>query len=100
MAEQIQADYDQLQDVATRFASQAEAIEDMQKKIQGSYEKLADGGWIGEGSQAFSSEMEDLVVPVSDRLKQALQDAGQAATTIAQAVKQAEEEASALFKSL
>jgi WXG100 family type VII secretion target len=71
----------------------------MQKKIQASYEKLADGGWIGEGSQAFSSEMEDLVFPVSDRLKQALQEAGQAATQIAQAVKQAEEEASSLFKS-
>ncbi len=97
MAEEIRADYDKLDQIAGRFANQADAIQQMQQKVRGSYGKLRDGGWIGDAANAFFSEMEDLLFPASARLQQALEEAGQKTQQIAQTVKQAEQEASSLF---
>ncbi len=99
MFDEIRADYDQLGQIATRFANQAQAIQQMLQKVQGSMEKLEGGGWIGEGSEAFYSEMHDQVLPASGRLQRALTEANRATQNIARTVKQAEDEASSLFRS-
>jgi len=99
MANEIRADYDQLEQLASQFNHQAQAIEAMKQKIRGSYAKLLDKGWIGVGANAFFEEMESKIMPAEDRLHSALAQAGQTTQKIAQEIKQAEQEASSLFRS-
>jgi len=98
MPDQIQADYDQLEQVASQFKNQAQAIQAIQQKVRGSYAKLVDKGWIGAGANAFFDEMDGQILPTQERLQDALEQAGQTTQRIAQAVRQAEEEASSLFR--
>lgn len=97
MADEIRADYDQLEQVANKFAQQAQAIQQMLQKVRGSMQKLENGGWIGRGSDAFFSEMNGEVMPASQRLQQALGEANRSVKDIMQTVYQAEEEASSVF---
>jgi WXG100 family type VII secretion target len=98
MADELRADYNQLDQISSQFNNQAQAIQEMQQRVRGSYAKLADRGWIGLGANAFFDEMESKIFPAQERLQQALEEARQTTQQIAQAVKQAEEEASALFR--
>jgi WXG100 family type VII secretion target len=98
MADEIRADYEQLQEVATRFANQSQATQDMLQRVRNSMSKLEDGGWIGRGSDAFFNEMNGEVLPATERLRQALEEGSQATNKIVQVVRQAEEEASSPFK--
>ena len=99
MADEIRAQYDELDQVSTQFSNLAQVVQDMQQKVKGSYDKLRDRGWIGMGANAFFDEMESLVFPATDRLQQALEEASQATKQISSSVRQAEQEASALFRS-
>jgi len=98
MPDQIQANYDELQQVSSQFNNAGQAIEALEQKIKASYDKLADKGWIGKGAEAFFEEMNSKIFPTEKRLAQALEKAGQVTGQIAQSVKQAEEEASSLFR--
>lgn len=98
MADEIRGDYEQLQHVAQKFASQAQEIQQMSQKIKQGMAKL-EGSWEGRGSDSFFREMTQLVIPGITRLNKALAQAGQATAKIAQTLKQAEEEASNLFRS-
>lgn len=98
MADEIRGDYEQLQQVSQKFNAQAQAIEQMTQKVKQSMSKL-EGSWEGRGSDSFFREMTQLVLPGVTRLKSALSQAAQATAKIAQTLKQAEEEASGLFKS-
>ncbi len=98
MSDEIRADYDRLEQVAGTFANQAQAIQQMLQKVKGSMDPLEGGGWVGKGSDAFFSEMNDEVLPANDRLQQALEEASQVTKKIVQTVKQAEEDASSPFR--
>lgn len=98
MADEIRGDYEQLQQVAQRFNAQAQAIEQMTNQVKQKMAKL-EGTWEGRGSDSFFREMTQLVLPGVTRLNKALAQAGQATAKIAQTLKQAEEEASSLFRS-
>lgn len=100
MADEIRADYQQLEQVARQFANQAQSVQQMLSKVKGSMGKLENGGWIGRGSQAFFSEMNGKVMPASTRLQQALSEANRTVKEISQTVRQAEEEASSAFRSM
>lgn len=97
MADEIRADYAQLQQVAQQFNKQAQAINQMRQSVKKSMGALQ-GNWKGKGSDAFFSEMSDKVLPASDRLYQALQEASKITKQMAQTVQQAEEDAAAPFK--
>ncbi len=99
MADEIRADYEQLEQIASRFASQEQAVQQMLQRVRGSMGKLENGGWIGRGAEAFFSEMDGKVLPASNRLQQALGEASHSVKEIAQTIRQAEEEASAVFRS-
>ena len=99
MADEIRADYNELEEIASQFNNGAQAIQAMQQKVRSSYAKLVDKGWIGQGANAFFDEMDSLILPAEERLQSALEEAGQTTQKIAQAVKKAEEEASSLFRS-
>jgi WXG100 family type VII secretion target len=98
MSDEIQANYGELEQISTQFNNQAQSIQDLQQKVRGSYAKLADKGWIGAGANAFFDEMESLILPAQARLQDALEQASQVTTTIAESVKQAEQDASSLFR--
>ncbi len=97
--DEVRADYDQLEQVAGRFATQSQAIEQMMQQLRNSMEPLANGGWIGRGADAFFGEMNDLILPKCQRLLDLLNDANQVTKDISQKMQQAEEEASAPFRS-
>lgn len=96
--DEIRADYDRLEQVANQFASQSQVIQQVLQAVKGSMDPLQGGGWIGRGSDSFFSEMEGVVTPATQRLQQALDEASQATKQIMQAIKQAEDEASAPFR--
>jgi len=98
MADEIRADYVQLQEIASRFNNQSQAIQEMLQRVRNSMSKLEDGGWIGRGSDSFFNEMNNEVLPATERLRQALEEAARATNQIMQIVHQAEEEGSARFK--
>jgi len=98
MADEIRANYEQLENVAARLARQSQATQDMLQKVRGSMSKLENGGWIGRGSDAFFQEMNGVVLPATQRLQNVLQEASQVTKTIVETVKKAEEEASAPFR--
>lgn len=97
MAEVIRGDYDQLEQIAAKFANQADEIQDLLQRVRAGQDKLKDG-WIGRGSDAFFSEMERVVVPATTRLQQALTTANQVTKAISQVLETAENEASGLFR--
>lgn len=96
--DEIRADYDRLEQLANQFANQAQAIQEMLQNVRGAMDPLEGGGWIGRGSDAFFSEMQGEVLPASQRLQQALDEANRITKQVIQTVKQAEEEASSPFR--
>jgi WXG100 family type VII secretion target len=99
MADETRGDYQQLEQVAQRFSQQADAIQEMMQNTKNAFEVLAGGDWIGEGSDAFQSEMEGEVFPAVQRLQEALTTGSEVTNTIAQTLQQADEEASSIFRS-
>ena len=97
MANEIRADYDQLEQIASQFNNAAQAIGEMDQKVAVPHNKLCDGGWIGQGFDAYVEEMIK-VLHTDDRLKEALEQAGQTVQQIAKSLRQAEEQASSLFR--
>jgi WXG100 family type VII secretion target len=97
MAEEIRANYEELDQAANRFAGQSQVVQQMLQKVQSSLGNLENGGWIGEGANAFFGEMHGQLLPASQRLQQALDEANQVTRQIMQKMRQAEEEARSLF---
>lgn len=97
MADEFKAQYDELEKISTQFAKQSEAINGMLQKVRGSMNNLK-SGWIGRGSDAVFNEMQNVVLPASTRLKEALQEGSTTTKNIVQTVKTAEQEASSPFK--
>lgn len=98
MADEIRADYDQLQAVASQFGAQSEAVGALLQKVKASMNPLESGGWLGDAANAFFAEMEGDVLPATMRLQQALDEANQTVQSIVQIVRQAEDDASSPFK--
>ncbi|GAB4456797.1 MAG: hypothetical protein Kow0031_37860 [Anaerolineae bacterium] len=94
----VQTNYEQVEAIARRFAQQAEAVEQVQAALRGALEPLQQGGWEGQGAQAFFTEMDSHTLPAVDRLRAALSEAGRVALKINEIMRQAEEEAAAPFR--
>jgi len=94
----VQANYPDLENIASQFGSLNESAAAMQANIRRAFEPLAGGGWIGRGSEAFVAEMDSEMFPAIERMIQAL-EAGRAVTTeISNLLHQAEEEAASVYK--
>jgi WXG100 family type VII secretion target len=93
----VQIDYDEIANIASQFAQESAAAEQLMNKITSLVGQLEGGGWIGRGAQAFYAEMHDEVEPGLQRLVQALEDASSSIKQIASIISQAEQEASSLF---
>lgn len=95
--DEIQANYEALEQIAQKFSSTAEEVAQSYKLITDRMQTLQ-GTWKGRGSKAFFAEMGEEVLPALGRLHEALNEAGRSTAQIAQTLNQAEEEASGLFR--
>jgi WXG100 family type VII secretion target len=98
MADEVKADYEQLEQVANKFSSQSEEIQQMLQLVNNHMDQL-EPDWIGRGSEAFFSEMQGEVLPAVMRLQQALEEANRVTKEVVQTMQDAEEEASSPFRS-
>lgn len=96
--DEIKVAYDKLDDVANRFNSQAEAIQSMLQLIQNSFSPLEGGGWMGQGAEAFISEMNSEIFPACQRLIEVLNEGNASTKAIADRFQQSEDEAANLFR--
>ncbi|MBO9308488.1 MAG: WXG100 family type VII secretion target [Chloroflexi bacterium] len=96
-ADKIQADYDQLEQIAAQFAQQGDQTLALWRQAYNCMSQLRDGGWIGVGANRFYDEMESLVLPGLERLVNALRAGSAQAARIAQVLRAAEEQAGQLF---
>ncbi len=94
----IQAKYELLEQIAARFAQEAETEAEMGNRIRQVISSLQQGGWVGIGADAFFDEMDSQVLPTHDRLIQALKESQKVTHQIITAIQEAEIEAANLFK--
>lgn len=93
----IQAKYELLEQIAARFAQEAEAGAGMGSRVRQAMAGLQQSGWIGAGADAFFEEMDGRILPAHDRLIHALQESQKVTRQIIAIIQQAEEEAAAPF---
>jgi len=96
--DEVKADYDQLEQVASKFASQSQAAEQILQQVRSSMEPLESGGWIGRAASEFFNEMYSEVLPACQRLISVLNDAAQATKDISETLHRAEDEACGPFR--
>ena len=94
----VQARYEELEQLAARFAAAAEQQQALQERINRQVEVLRSGGWQGRGVAAFLQEMDGEVGPAQQRLIGALDSGSRSTMQILQTVRQAEDDASQLFR--
>lgn len=93
----IQAQYDVLEVVATRFGQQASATSELLTRITGCVQTLEKGDWEGQGAAAFFAEMHGKVFPALKRLNHVLEEARSVTLEAKDILQRAEEEAAFLF---
>ncbi len=98
-APKVRADFDLLNNIATRFSGESDNIKQMQSSITQAMSALEGGDWVGPGATAFYAEMREAVLPAVQRLVAALGEAGTTATKIGRTVKQAETDAARQLRS-
>ena len=94
----IQANYDELERMATQFDRQSTAIERVGRHITGVADSLVGKAWTGEGAIAFERELYDEVLPAVTRLQHAMTESAVTTRRIAALMRHAEEEAARLFE--
>jgi len=94
----IQAKYEALEEMATRFGGESEVVEELNGRVQNLMRSLQNGGWEGEGSQAFFTEMENKIFPATTRLTDALEQARTVTLQIKEILQAAEVEAARPFQ--
>ena len=98
-AQKVEANYEMLAQISQKFAQQAECVQQLLTNVQGKMDTLTET-WAGQGSEAFFSEMQDVILPATNRLMAAMQQAGTDTQQISQTMSQAEENASSVFQCL
>ena len=99
MADKIEVNYEQMEQIASRFSGQSQTVQETHQKVHNSMSKLENGGWEGRGSNAFFAEMHGEVLPAVHRLLSALNEASRICKQISQTMHNAEEEAASPFRS-
>lgn len=97
-ADNIQIDYDEMARIAKQFERSAAETQQTLLRVRRQLTALQNGGWQGRGSASFMAEMDNEVVPAIDRLQATLREAQRVTIQVARDMRQAEEEASNVFK--
>ncbi len=96
----VQAQYEQLEQIAARFAMAAETQQTLSQSVSQRVDVLRQGGWQGKGIAAFLREMDGEVGPATRRLISALQQATQTTQMIVSIMREADLEASQPFQTV
>jgi WXG100 family type VII secretion target len=94
----IQARYDGLASVASRFGKEAQGNHELLARLRQVMRQLEGEGWQGRGSTAFFAEMNGEMLPAMQRLAAALDQARTVTLDIARVIRLAEEEAARPFR--
>lgn len=94
----VQADYDQLAEIAKQFQQGAVTQKETMADIQRHADALINGGWVGEGGLAFEKEMAEVLAPRHRRLIDGLEEASRVTRFIIETIKNGEEDAAVPFK--
>ncbi len=94
----VQANYEELDEIASQFRYQAEINAELHSRLQHALQPLQQGDWIGLGADAFFDEMTGEVFPAMQRLTDALEHAHAVTLEIENIIQMAEEEAAAPFQ--
>src|SRR3990172_3755817 len=97
-APRFRGDYDSLTKIAQGFAQHASRAAQTNRSLTQSMNTLKGGDWIGKGATAFYKEMEGEVMPAMIRLAKALEASDRVTRQIGKLIKQAEDDASRLFR--
>lgn len=97
MTDQIQANYEVLQQVINKFEQLHDTAGQMRQSLMNTYQQLQDT-WTGEGFDAFAKEAEQVTDPATKRLEAAMQEAAVMTKLIAQTFHDADDECSGGFK--
>ncbi len=98
VAQRIQANYDNLQEMLKVFMCHADRTVALTVQVEGLVDQLQGGAWRGVGAESFYAEMRDLILPTLRRLEDTLQFAGEGTGKIHTILCEAEEEAARLFR--
>ncbi len=93
----IQVDFEVLNQIAQRFGQQAESTAHLINLIHSRLAPLQDGGWQGQGADAFFAEMEKDLLPGLQRLQFALEQASQTTDIVGQVLDEAQQEGASRF---
>jgi WXG100 family type VII secretion target len=93
----IQANYDELEQVAQQFGTHGDGVSNLLQQVQRTAGDLQNGGWVGTGANAFFAEVSDLISPGLKRLTHSLSEAREAVLLICATFQEAEREASRQF---
>ncbi|WP_129629713.1 WXG100 family type VII secretion target [Candidatus Oscillochloris fontis] len=99
-SDEIKVEYDQLDQIRSRFSNQVQAIEEMLREIRTAFEPLSNGGWLGRGANAFFDEMNSEVLPACQKLYNAMNEASQVTNEVSNIMKRGEQEAQSMIASL
>jgi WXG100 family type VII secretion target len=94
----VQARYEELEQIAARFAAAAEQQQALQERVSRQVEVLRSGGWQGRGVAAFLREMDGEVGPASVRLTESLTRAADVTLQVNSVMRLSEEEAARPFR--
>jgi WXG100 family type VII secretion target len=97
-APRFRGDYDSLTKIAQGFAQHAARASQTNRNLTQCMNTLKGGDWIGKGATAFYKEMEGEVMPAMVRLAKALEASDRVTRQIGKLIKQAEDDASRLFR--
>lgn len=97
MSDKIDVNYEQLQQIAKMFDTEADGIQQVLNSTKSRVDALVNAGWKGRGSETFFAEQQNIVLPSLNRLVKALHDASQVTQKVMQIYSSAEEQAKNLF---
>jgi WXG100 family type VII secretion target len=100
MANSVKLNYDDMSTIVGKFKSEAQEIDSLLKQTKGKVEGLHNNQWVGQGSEKFFSEMEQMVLPALGRLVEALVHAAEVAQKIADTIRRFDEETKSFFNNL
>jgi len=100
MANVRKLNYDDLNNIVKRFRSEAQEIEGMFNQTKGKVDSLHNNQWVGQGSDKFFNDMEQVVLPAVPRLVGALNHAGDVVQKIEDTIRQADESTKGFFNNL
>jgi WXG100 family type VII secretion target len=98
MSDQVRVEYEQMGEVSTRFARQADTVQTLLQMLLGKLEPLKGGSFKGQAADAFYAEMDNVLLPAVRKLHELLGEANAATKDVTQLFRKADDEAASRCK--